>query len=426
MKIIGAIQGDVQGDFFHSLGDHEEDQHHAPADFDYDDAIGRIQAAEAGLQQVPTNTLAVAQNQVDIDANETSIEENENSIAANVAAIEENENNITGLATDLGVIQEFFEEDAQGALTGNIAHETNNEVVIENLRAVESAQGTDPEDGGPRGFLLTTGYCTEKLELIDDGRVSATFKADDPAESDDSKLYWTYRFGAKDGETGADRHEHDGLLLEHGREDASGAVRPFVQQTDLQQVELSCSKDKPNLKILARTKNNDSSIVEIIKDENNFLKMTSEGTVQAGQFEADVMYMKDGLGDERAVMDSDALLFFNTDPNAQYDNWAFKFGPNGPEPAASAPVAGDPSRTHASQMGSAVHDPVVQLHKLKANHIPVYLQANVTANDLPTGHGLDCPFALEQRRFGRARRVPLRQRRLGRRGCTGTHAHCGL
>ena len=107
MKIIGAIQGDVQGDFFHSLGDHEEDQHHAPADFDYDDAIGRIQAAEAGLQQVPTNTLAiqtndanivsvgnaVAQNQVDIDANETSIEENENSIAANVAAIEENENN---------------------------------------------------------------------------------------------------------------------------------------------------------------------------------------------------------------------------------------------------------------------------------------------------------------------------------------------
>ena len=66
MKIIGAIQGDVKGDFFHSLGDHEEDQHHAPADFDYDDAINRIQAAEAGLQQVPANTLAIQTNDSNI------------------------------------------------------------------------------------------------------------------------------------------------------------------------------------------------------------------------------------------------------------------------------------------------------------------------------------------------------------------------
>ena len=65
MKIIGAIQADVQNDFFHSLGEmseHIEVQQHAPADFDYDDAINRIQAAEAGLGQVPTNTAAIAAN----------------------------------------------------------------------------------------------------------------------------------------------------------------------------------------------------------------------------------------------------------------------------------------------------------------------------------------------------------------------------
>jgi hypothetical protein len=41
MKIIGAIQADVQSDFFHSLGEseHTEVQQHAPADFDYDGAI---------------------------------------------------------------------------------------------------------------------------------------------------------------------------------------------------------------------------------------------------------------------------------------------------------------------------------------------------------------------------------------------------
>ena len=53
MKIIGAIQAEVPSDFFHSLGEHTEVQHHAPADFDYDDAIGRIQNAEAGLAPQP-------------------------------------------------------------------------------------------------------------------------------------------------------------------------------------------------------------------------------------------------------------------------------------------------------------------------------------------------------------------------------------
>ena len=31
----------------------------------------------------------------------------------------------------------------------------------------------------------------------------------------------------------------------------------------------------------------------------------------------------------------------------------------------------------------------VQLHKLKDAHIPIYLQAHMSANDLPSGHGLE-------------------------------------
>mgnify|MGYP003325704505 CR=1 FL=1 len=65
--------------------------------------------------------------------------------------------------------------------------------MIENLRAVQSAPGTNPVDNLPRGFVLTTGYCTQKFELLDDGRVESIFLQDDPAENDDSKLYWAYR-----------------------------------------------------------------------------------------------------------------------------------------------------------------------------------------------------------------------------------------
>jgi len=70
-----------------------------------------------------------------------------------------------------------------------------------------------------------------------------------------------------------------------------------------------------------------------------------------------------------------------------------------------APAVGQ-RRTDAAQSGSAVLDPnslyignsrysydmsnrIVQLHKLKDAHIPVYLQAHMSANDLPSGHGLE-------------------------------------
>ena len=402
MKIIGAIQGDVQADFFHSLGDHVEVQHHAPEDFDYDDAIARIQTAEAGLQQVPTNTNAIA-------ANGTAITVNAAAIATNAGNITQHETDIATNAADIGVhsneigeFQEFFRTE-NNVYTGTIAHSDKNQIVIENLRAVQSAPGTNPDDGAPRGFLLTTGYCTEKLELLEDGRVESNFQQNDPAENDDSKLYWAYRFGAENGETGNDRHEYDGLFMQHGRQDASGVIRGSADQPDFQTVALACSKDTPNLSIEARTKNPDVDIVQVFKDPNNYFRIDGSGFTKASVLETMIHVCTNPQGQARATLQHDGLRFFSAPPNGNFDNWAFKLGPNGLEPAPNAPVAGDPSRSHASQMGSAVHDAksvyignsrysydmtnrTLEMHKLKANHIPVYLQSSTTASDLPSGH----------------------------------------
>ena len=91
------MQADVQSDFFHSLGEHTEVQQHAPANFDYDDAINRIQVAEAGLGQVPTNTAAIAANTLGRTDHTTSLGEH---------------------ADELDQLSEFFEADAQDDLTG--------------------------------------------------------------------------------------------------------------------------------------------------------------------------------------------------------------------------------------------------------------------------------------------------------------------
>ena len=96
MKIIGAIQGDVQANFFHSLGDHVQVQHAAPpADFDYNDAINRLQTAEAELQQVPTNSAAITVNAQAIATNAGNITQHETDIASNT--------------DEIGELQDFFE-----------------------------------------------------------------------------------------------------------------------------------------------------------------------------------------------------------------------------------------------------------------------------------------------------------------------------
>ena len=239
MKIIGAIKADVQSDFFHSLGEseHIEVQQHAPADFDYANAINRIQAAELGLAQVPTNTAEIDDNAI-----------------------------IIGAHTDLlGGLSEFFEVDAQDEFTGKIQHGTRNYVEIENVRAVESAQ-TNPTDGMPRGFLVTTGYCTEKFQMLDDGRVELVQNAADPAvdPADGSTLAWTYQLGGQDGETDADRHLYDGLTFVHHRLDENGDARAEAQQPDYQHISLRATTDEASLYIRSDSKAANTNIVEFV------------------------------------------------------------------------------------------------------------------------------------------------------------------
>ena len=389
MKIIGAIQADVGADFFKSLGDHEEEQHHAPEDFDYDEAINRIQTAEAGLQQVPLNTAQIATNVTNIATNDTDLTTLETIVDANADNIE--------------ALDKFFET-TNNSYSGTIRHVDKHQITIENLRCVESSSNVTPADGLQRGLMVTTGYCSEKFQMLDDGRVVMITQADDPDESDASKLQWSYEFGSASGQVGPNRARFDGLTFQHVRLDASGQERSDVQQTEKQLVMLRASTDEPNLYIEARDKNSEVPIAEIVKDDLNYFVVDDEGqTVASNLAVANTLRLWNSSANPRVTLDGTALKFFTSAPNNAGDNWEVQVTAAGYQSATEQPVPGNPSRTHAVQVGSAVHDPrsvyignsrysydmtnrTLQMHKLKANHIPVYLQASTSASDLPSNH----------------------------------------
>ena len=389
MKIIGAIQADVGADFFKSFGDHEEEQHHAPEDFDYDEAINRIQTAEAGLQQVPLNTAQIATNVTNIATNDTDLTTLETIVDANADNIE--------------ALDKFFET-TNNSYSGTIRHVDKHQVVIENLRCVESSSNVTPDDGFERGLLVTTGYCSEKFQMVEDGRVVMITQADDPDESDASKLQWSYEFGSAPNQVGPNRAQFDGLTFRHVRLDASGQERSNAQQTGKQVVMLRASTDEPNLYIEARDKDSEVPIAEIVKDDLNYFLVDDEGqTVASNLAVANTLRVWNSSANPRVTLDGAALKFFTTTPNNAGDNWEVQVTAAGYQSKTEQPVAGAPSRTHAVQVGSAVHDPnsvyignsrysydmtnrTLQMHKLKANHIPVYLQASTSASDLPSGH----------------------------------------
>ena len=389
MKIIGAIQADVGADFFKSLGDHEEEQHHAPEDFDYDEAINRIQTAEAGLQQVPLNTAQIATNVTNIASNDTDITTLESIVDANADNIE--------------ALDKFFET-TNNSYSGTIRHVDKHQITIENLRCVESSSNVTPVDGLQRGLFVTTGYCSEKFQMLNDGRVVMITQSDDPDESDASKLQWSYEFGSASGQVGPNRAQFDGLTFQHVRLDASGQERSNVQQTEKQLVMLRASTDEPNLYIEARSKESEQPIVEIVKDDVNYFVVDDEGqTVASNLAVANTLRLWNSSANPRVTLDGTALKFYSSTPNNAGDNWEVLITAAGYQSKTEQPVPGNPSRTHAVQVGSAVHDPrsvyignsrysydmtnrTLQMHKLKANHIPVYLQASTSASDLPSGH----------------------------------------
>ena len=67
---------------------------------------------------------------------------------------------------------DFFEVDAQDNFTGNMKLKGgHNYIEIPNIRAVKSDQNVMPADSLPRGLVFTSGYCTEKLLMLEDARV---------------------------------------------------------------------------------------------------------------------------------------------------------------------------------------------------------------------------------------------------------------
>ena len=337
---------------------------------------------------------------------------------------------------------------------GKIQHGTRNYVEIENVRAVESAQGTNPTDGMPRGFLVTTGYCTEKLSMLEDGRVELVQNVADPAvnPADGSALEWTYQLGGQDGET-ADRHEYDGLTFVHQRLDENGAARAQAQQPDYQHVAVRATTSQPSLYIRSNSKEENVNIVQFVHEppgeDPKYFAVSGDGETQISNLvvgPAPLELLSDQM-EVRATLEDTALKFYAADPNQAADNFNMKVSGAGldgwfniimDKATASqsnyitirkgsganaqivnemrsdgtwrvppqAPAVGQPSRTDAAQSGSTVLDPnslyignsrysydmsnrTVQLHKLKDDHIPVYMQAHMSANDLPSGHGLE-------------------------------------
>ena len=421
MKIIGAVNADVSSDFFHSFGEHTEVQHHAPDDFDYDQTVAQIVQAEQSLQAIQPQ---VAANTADIATNSTGI-------TTNAADITTNTTNVTATTAKADGLAQFFDIDANF---------TKDHINLVNPRAV--AQQGNTGDAFPPGLYLTQGTCSEYLQLIDDGRVQAIHSVD---AGNNTSERWSYMFGAADEEDGPNtRQQYDGIRMEGNAMYDDTNDQRLANQPNRQVVQIKCSKDVANLEIVSKSKTSANTPIVFVEGSQRKFVVDRAGDVDADSIKTGGVQLKTNTNDVRATLASDSLRFFNADPNAQADNYNLRVNGAGLdgffnmimdkssastsdyitvrkgsgantavltrltheglwEPQVAAPVAGDPSRTHAPQHGSAVVDAqslyvgnsrysydmtnrVLQLHKLKANHIPVYLQSSTTASDLPSGH----------------------------------------
>ena len=449
MKIIGAVNADVSSDFFHSFGEHTEVQHHAPDDFDYDQTVAQIVQAEQSLQaiqpQVAANTADIATNSTGITTNAADITTNTTNVATNTTGIATNTTNVTTNAADITTnttnvtattakadgIAQFFDIDANF---------TKDHINLVNPRAVVQQGNTG--DDFPPGLYFPQGTCSEYLQLIDDGRVQSIHSLD---AGNSTSERWSYMFGAADEEDDPNtRQQYDGIRMEGNAMYDDTNDQRLANQPNRQVVQIKCSNEVANLEIVSKSKTSENTPIVFVEGSQRKFVVDRAGDVDADSIKAGGVQLKTNTNAVRATLASDSLRFFNAAPNAQSDNYNLRVNGAGLdgfftmimdkssastsdyitvrkgsggntailtrltheglwEPQVAAPVAGDPSRTHAPQHGSAVVDAqslyvgnsrysydmtnrVLQLHKLKANHIPVYLQSSTTASDLPSGH----------------------------------------
>ena len=206
-------------------------------------------------------------------------------------------------------------------------------------------------------------------------------------------------FGAADGEDGAaDRQQHDGIRMEgNALYDTNDNRLTDANQPDRQVVQIKCSNEVANLEIVSKSKTSANTPIVFVEGSQRKFVVDRAGDVDADSIKAGGVQLKTNTNAVRATLASDSLRFFNAAPNAQSDNYNLRVNGAGLdgfftmimdkssastsdyitvrkgsggntavltrltheglwEPQVAAPVAGDPSRTHAPQHGSAVVD----------------------------------------------------------------------
>ncbi len=420
MQLVGSFEALVAADFYESIGEHTEKQHHAPEDWDFDDVAAEI-ATKANITTVNTLTTTVGTKatQAEMDALTATV-----ATKAADSELTTAENAIVVLETFKGDTEEFFNY-TDHVLVDSVT----NAMIVQNLRVLSTNNATnvvgqthaDPE---LPGLFFADGTCTEALKLIDDARVEFALERTDPEENDGSILKQGVRLGAKNGEnTATTRDQHDAFEVFSGvRYDSNGGILTAASQTKKNSVSIRASRSQPNIAIEASKDNNVDIMLVATGPGAELFKMQSNGVINCKT----VVARAYGAGQNAAEFENalGAMTFYIKDmggfrvtaPSGNTANlmelWngptrVFRVRSNGDVVTGiSAAIVNQPSRTSAPQSGSTVVDPNslyignsrysydmanrdVKLHKLKSNHIPVYLQAHLTANDLPTGHGLD-------------------------------------
>ena len=174
-----------------------------------------------------------------------------------------------------------------------LVHEDDHFLAVDNLRVV-AVDNPAPTDNVPAGLFFTSGTFSENLRLIDDARVDLVASFDDPAENDNSTLRSSLSFGAVDGQTGADRVQHDKVeLIGHQRFDDGGTVRADVQQDKLQQVTLKASADLPNLLIKSFGKNGNAKLLSVVAEGDHETWIDEDGDLFANKADLEEIQAQD-------------------------------------------------------------------------------------------------------------------------------------
>ena len=430
----------VPADYF-TRGDHIENDHiHFPTGVETHNVasdaelLTAVQQLEAQVNTKADQTTLQSQGAVlqgEIDANELT---HQNDVLGLQGEIDTNETNIVFNTQRNQEQDEILQHSDATMLAQYSVHcdvldkFTDQNCVISGNFQVLADETDVPDNGLPPGLVFDRGVCTERLNLLEDGRVVLAPAADA-----------LYRFGSEDAQTGADRDEYDGLHMYSGlaleNDGTRSAVQPDLNEIEIKvamaipTVEITATKD-PDVAIVLVRDNDGDEIMELLEGELKLhardgkpttfgvykpntrpaFTVANDGKVSVVQQEDNVFkspVVMNGLGAPLVVRACNAhnaaLLELRDNTNTVV--WevlldgtvrpAHEANINlpGAQPAGQAPMndsagVGDNSLYIGSTRLS--YDRVLhrmEFHRLKLSHVPIYLQGRgMTSSHMPTGH----------------------------------------